>query len=199
MKCLETERLISYAYRLIDEPAASEVCKHLEECVRCREIVEQHGRLDAMLSEWQSAEPSPEFDVRVREAVEAFEAQREGWGFWGWQWARGLALAALGLMIVAGVVRFGHNHRADSHSSQVATRQSQQTTGARISGQTPNQQTQADAAEAQMTSAQQLPDLRAADATSSDDKDALAMEDYDLAANFDLLSEIPKGERRVAN
>jgi hypothetical protein len=36
-------------------------------------------------------------------------------------------------------------------------------------------------------------------ATANGDKDALAMEDYDLAANFDLLSEIPNGERRVAN
>jgi hypothetical protein len=34
---------------------------------------------------------------------------------------------------------------------------------------------------------------------STDDKDTQAMEDYDLAANFDVLSEIPKGERRVAN
>jgi hypothetical protein len=199
MKCLDSERLISYAYRLMDEPAASEVCKHLEECVRCREIVEQHGRLDAVLSEWQSAEPSPEFDVRVREAVGALEAQREGWGFWGWQWARGLALAALGVMIVAGVAWYGHNHRGDSRSSQVATRQPQITTGAPVSGQTPDQQTQADAAEAHVTPAQQVPDLRLAGATSSGDKDALAMEDYDLAANFDLLSEIPKGERRVAN
>ena len=32
MKCLETERLISYAYRLMDEPAASKVRAHLEEC-----------------------------------------------------------------------------------------------------------------------------------------------------------------------
>jgi hypothetical protein len=50
-----------------------------------------------------------------------------------------------------------------------------------------------------VTPPQQAFDLGSAAATSSDDKDALAMEDYDLAANFDLLSEIPKGERRVAN
>jgi hypothetical protein len=199
MKCLETERLISYAYRLIDEPAASEVRAHLEECSRCREMVEQHGRLDAVLNEWQSAEPTPEFDVRVRAAVAALEAQREGRGFWGWQWARGLTLAALGVMIVAGVVWFGHNHHGVSRSTQVATRQPQQATGARITGQTSNPQTPAEPAQAQVTPAQQVPELGSAAATSNDDKDALAMEDYDLAANFDLLSEIPKGERRVAN
>ena len=110
MKCLETETLISYAYRLIDEPAAAEVRAHVKECSRCREVVEQHGRLDAVLNEWQSAEPTPEFDVRVRDGVAAIEAQRRFWGLGGWQWSRGLALAALGVMIVAGVAWFGRNH-----------------------------------------------------------------------------------------
>ena len=199
MKCLETERLISYAYRLMDEPAASEVRGHLAECSRCREIVEQHGRLDALLNEWKAAEPTPEFDVRVRQAVEAQQAQREGWGFWGWQWARGLALASLGVMMVAGVVWFAHNHRGVSRSSPVATRQPQQAGGARISGQPSNPQTPDESAQSNVTAAQHFLKLESASATSNDDKDAQAMEDYDLAANFDLLSEIPKGERRVAN
>lgn len=199
MKCLETEKLISYAYRLIDEPAALEVRAHLKECSRCREVVEQHGRLDAVLSEWQSAEPTPEFDVRVRQAVAALEAQREGWGFWGWQWARGLALAALGVMIVAGVAWLGHNRHGVSNSTQVAARPSPPATGARIIAPESNPQTPAEPTSAQVTPAPQSPDLELVGATSNGDKDALAMEDYDLAANFDLLSEIPKGERRVAN
>ena len=106
MKCLETEKLIGYAYRLIDESAAFEVRAHLGECARCREIVEQHGRLDAVLNGWKRAEPTPGFDARVRQAVEAEQARRAGRGFWGWQWARGLALASLGLLIIAGVVWF---------------------------------------------------------------------------------------------
>lgn len=36
MKCIETERLIGYASRLIDESAAVEVRQHLEQCSRCR-------------------------------------------------------------------------------------------------------------------------------------------------------------------
>ena len=80
MKCLETEKLISYAYRLMDEPAASEVRAHLGECSRCREIVEQYGRLDAVLDEWKAAEPTPEFDARVRQAVEAQQAGARGVG-----------------------------------------------------------------------------------------------------------------------
>jgi hypothetical protein len=38
-----------------------------------------------------------------------------------------------------------------------------------------------------------------AGAFANDDNDAQALEDYDLAANFDLLSELPKGESRVVN
>ena len=134
MKCLETEKLISYAYRLMDEPAASEVRAHLGECPRCREIVEQHGRLDALLDEWKTAEPTPGFDARVRQAVEAQQARREAWGFWGWDWARGLALASLGVLIIAGVVWFTQSHRWVSNSSRVATRQPQQASGRADSG-----------------------------------------------------------------
>jgi anti-sigma factor RsiW len=196
MKCLETETLISYAYRLIDEPAAAEVRAHVKECSRCREVVEQHGRLDAVLNEWQAADPTPEFDVRVREAVGAIEAQREGWFFGGWQWARGLALAALGVMIVVGVAWFGHNHHGVSNSPQVAARHSQPATALAPAS---NPQTPAELTQAEVTPAQQSPELELVGATANGDKDALAMEDYDLAANFELLSEIPKGEGRVAN
>lgn len=196
MKCLETERLISYAHRLIDEPAAAEVRAHVTECSRCREVVEQHGHLDEVLNEWRPAEPTPEFDVRVRHAVAAFEAQRAGWGFWGWQWARGLALAALGVVIVTGAVWFGRDHHGALNLAQVAARHSQPATALAPASNPP---TPAEPTQAQVTPARQSPELDLVGATANGDKDALAMEDYDLAANFDLLSEIPKGERRVAN
>ena len=47
--------------------------------------------------------------------------------------------------------------------------------------------------------AQAVPELKSAGASLNEDKDTQALEDYDLAANFDLLSELPKGEPRVAN
>ena len=99
-----------------------EVRAHLGECPRCREIVEQHGRLDAVLDEWKAAEPTPGFDARVRQAVEARQARRAAWGFWGGDWARGLALAALGVLIIAGVVWFTQSHPRGSNLSGVATR-----------------------------------------------------------------------------
>ena len=199
MKCLETERLISYAYHLTDERAASEVRAHLRECPRCRERVEQYRRLDAVLDEWRAAGPTPGFDARVRQAVEAQPARREAWGYWGWEWARGLALASLGVLIIAGVVWFTRSHLRVPNSSAVATRQSSQASGAQTPAQVAKLQSPTVTAHAGVRPAQTAPELKSAEAFSNDDKDTQALEDYDLAATFDLLSELPKGERRVAN
>jgi predicted anti-sigma-YlaC factor YlaD len=199
MKCIETERLIGYASRLIDESAAVEVRRHLEQCSRCREVVDQHQRLGAVLDEWKAAEPTPGFDARVRQAVDAHEAQQRSRGLWSWDWMRSLALASLGVMIVAGVAWFVRHHHGASHYSQVAARQPQQASPAPTSGRTANAQTPPVAAAVNLTPAPCLPKLDSLTPMSSDEKVAQAMEDYDLAANFDLLSEIPKGEPRVAN
>jgi anti-sigma factor RsiW len=199
MKCLETERLISYAYHLMDEPAASEVRVHLEECPRCREIVEQYGRLDAVLSEWKTAEPTPGFDARVRQALEAQQAGRAAWGFWGWSWARGLALASLGVLIIAGVVWFTQSHRRVSSPSQVAARQVQQVGGPQTPAPMASLRSPGVKLHADVRPAETAAEPQSATSSLTEDKDAQALEDYDLAANFDLLSEIPKGETRVVN
>jgi len=199
MKCLDTERLIGYAYRLLDEPAAAEVCGHLQECTRCREAVAQYGRLDAVLNEWHEPGPSPAFDVRVRQAVEAEQARRERWGFTGWQWARNLALASLGVLMVAGLVWLNRNHRGVDHSTLVATQQSPHAGGAQNSGAAMNVHSAPSPTRVDVTPGLHAPSQESVNNGSTDDKDTQAMEDYDLAANFDVLSEIPKGERRVAN
>jgi anti-sigma factor RsiW len=199
MKCLETEKLISYAYRLTDELAASQVRAHLAECPRCREIVQQHARLDALLDEWKAAEPTPRFDARVRQAVEAQQARRDARSFWGWDGARGLALAALGVLIVAGALWITLSHPWDSSSSRVATRQHHPMHGPQTPPETAKIPSPDGTAYPGVNSAQAVRELNLTGASSNEDKDALALEDYDLAANFDLLSELPKGQARVAN
>jgi hypothetical protein len=148
--------------------------------------VEQCGRLDAVLSEWTAAEPGAGFDARVRQSIESEQARRASWSFWSWQWARQLGMVAAGILVVVGVSWLAHFHRGTIRNSPVAMRQ-QPTGGA----QTPPP--------AGLIPAQRAPKPGTAGAASMDDKDAQAMEDYDLAANFDLLSEIPKGGARVAN
>jgi anti-sigma factor RsiW len=199
MKCLDTEKLISYAYRLTDEAAAAQVRAHLAECPRCREIVEQHGRLDAVLSAWKVAEPSPGFDARVRQAVEAQQARREASWFWGWQWARGMALASVGILIIAGAVWLTHRHPGGVHAPQVATRPPQQLMGPQNPAQSAQVHSPATPAPAGKRVVQAGAEGKLVVVAVSEDKDTQALEDYDLAANFDLLSELPRGDQRVAN
>jgi len=199
MKCLETDKLISYAYHLADESAASEVRAHLEACPHCREIVEQHARLDGLLDEWKTASPRPGFDVRVRQAVEAQQASGQAWGFWGWGWTRGLALASLAGLMIAGLLWYAHSYLRVSHSSAIATRQSHAASSAQnpspeVKIQSSNSTNDGGVRPAQAISASAL-----GVASLNEDKDAQALEDYDLAANFDLLSELPKRASRVVN
>lgn len=199
MKCLETEKLIGYAYHLIDESAELQVRAHLGECPRCRAIVEQHARLDAVLDEWKPTQPTPEFEPRVRQAVEAQQSGRWAWGVWGLGWSRALALASLGVLIVAGVIWSTRVHRPVSDSSRVAARQTQRSSGAAVPPQVAKVRHPATAKAPVVRSAQAAAESELASSSSTEDKDALALEDYDLAANFDVLSELRKGESRVAN
>ncbi len=196
MKCLESEKLVGYAYRLLEESDAAEGRRHLEACPACRKVVEQHGRLDAVLSEWKSAEPTPAFDVRVRQAVEADQARRQQWGF---HWVRTLALASLGLVIIAVAVGLSHHQRVGSRLAQMAAGQKAPAAGAALPVATTNPQGPPQSMQANATPVKRLPNLKAESVPAMDDRDAQAIEDYDLAANFDLLSEIPKRETRVAN
>ncbi len=192
--CFDDETLGRYAYRLTDEPATSQVRAHLGECARCRVIVEQRQRLGAALDGWLPVDPSVGFDARVRQAVEAEQARREGWGLWGLGWARGLAAISAAVLIVAGTVWFTHRHHRDAHPAELARRQSGMATGLQASApsvkvKNPNVVAHADAQRAKVT-----PEAAAAGEIANDDQDGLAMEDYDVAANFDLLSDMPKSD-----
>lgn len=199
MKCLETEKLIGYAYHLMDETAASEVRVHLGECPHCREIVAQYGRLDVVLDEWKAADPTPGFDVRVRQAIEARHSGRSTWGFWNWGWSHGLALAGLAVLIAAGAVWFARSHRQVSNSAAVSVQPTQPAGSVPAPGQVAKLHVPGVPPNADARSAKHDPGPNSAGAASTDDKDAQALEDYDMAANFDVLSELPKGDSRVAD
>ena len=199
MKCLETERLISYAYRLIDEPAAREVRLHLEECPGCRAAVEQYLQLDGVLNEWTVAEPSPEFDARLRQALEAQSVGRTTWAFWSWQGARRLALVALVALVVAGAVWFAASHGKDLRPSLVAKHAPTHDGAPGTPVPASVLHSPGVTLDAQVRPAHSAAPRQTAANSLNEDQDAQALEDYDMAANFDLLSEIPRGDARVAN
>jgi anti-sigma factor RsiW len=199
MKCLDTEKLIRYAYHLTDEPVAAEVRAHLGECPHCRGIVEQHARLDTVLDGWKVAEPTAGFDARVRQAVEAQQARREAWGFGGLGWIRGLALASLSVLVMVGAVWMVRGNHGKSNLTRAAVGQPQQPRGAQTSASAMKPLPPHVAAHSGERPAAAAPIPGAVHFVTNGDQEALALEDYDLAANFDLLSELPKGEQRVVN
>ncbi len=199
MKCLDAETLGRYAYSLTDESETSQVRAHLADCPRCRGLVEQHERLDAVLDEWKSADPTPGFDARVRQAVEAAQARRERWGLWGLGWARGLAVASAVLLIAAGTLWLAQRHSRNAHSAEVAARQPQHAPAQRVSAQAAKVQNSNLTAHVSTRRVEIAPPVATASDNSNEDQDSLAMEDYDVAANFDLLSEIPRMEPRSGN
>lgn len=195
MKCLDRDRLISYAYGLTDDPVARRVREHLDECSRCLEIVEQHERLHGLLNEWTVPEASPGFDFRVRQAIERRQKAPFDWRLWDWQWARGLAFAAMVVLMAAAAVWFGSRHFRPEPAPRAATRPAHDTLHS--TPQTAALHSTQDLARAGGQAVHRVAASHLAGTGVNDD--AQALEDYDLAANFDLLSELPKNQPRVAN
>jgi hypothetical protein len=199
MNCPERERLFDHTQRLLDQPEAARVRAHLEACPQCSRVVDGYLRLDSVLDEWTTVEPSPGFDARVRQAVETSQAGSAARGLWGLRWAGGLALASLGILLVAGLVWLTRSHRPVSVPATVATQSPRPTAPAPTPREVAKLTPPSVASHQAVTAPQPVTELEPKAVSSSEDEDAHALEDDDLVANFDLLSEIPKGEARVAN
>jgi hypothetical protein len=108
MKCTEIlELLPDLAAGLA--PVTPELNDHLRGCAACAGTLDEFRKTMALLDEWQTPEPSPYFDVRLRARLrEEVAKQPVGW----WAWARRPALAvSLAIVIVAGVTIFRIEHR----------------------------------------------------------------------------------------
>ena len=108
MKCPEIRELLpDLAAGLA--PVTSELNDHLRACAACAGTLDEFRKTMALLDEWQTPEPSPYFDVRLRARLrEEVAKQPVGW----WAWARRPVMAvSLAVVIVAGVTIFRIEHR----------------------------------------------------------------------------------------
>jgi hypothetical protein len=177
MNCLEREKLFSFAHQMLEPTEAEEVHWHLTQCARCGQAVEEYRKLDSVLDDWVAPEPSPWFDVRVRARVEASE--KEGSWLMGFGRLRVLAMSVLSvILIVAGFITF-REHRTQEASTPVASQSVPQ------EGQTARPA--AGAAEARL---KPLP----AEQQLKMDENLSVLEDYDMLANFEVLSELPQAK-----
>jgi anti-sigma factor RsiW len=194
MNCLEREKIFGFTHHLLDAQETDAARAHLERCAACRAVVEEYERLDGALKELKVPEPSPWFDARLRANLAA-EAEGGLWGLWGFlQWRRWLLPAMIVAVIVLAIV---------------------------VSRQTPSPQPIAQKAPAQVEQASrpapekirpaesaqvQKPAVKAPQKKPALDREEIASEagdstidDYDLMANFEVLSELAVKGNRVAN
>ncbi len=178
--CLEREQIFSHASKMLDARKENEVRAHLESCAACRAIAAEFDKLDAVLDAWRPAEPSPGFDARVRAAVTASDSAKPR--LFGIHWSQFVAPACLVvLVVVATLVVFERRRPAASRTTAYPT--AGQAAPPPKQGSALPAQASAPADENELSLYQNLP----------------VLEDYDMLANFDVLSELPKGEKKIAN
>jgi hypothetical protein len=195
---MEREQLSAFAHGMLDTQEEAAARAHVAECARCRQAVEEFARLDAVLNEWGPAEPSPWFDTRLRAALAV-----EGEGGWrktlgAMQWARWLLPAAAVVAFVLWLVVT----RQPAPPPQPVARQTpavQETTPPPEAGRREAGHESPPAVQAQNPPGPANPaTLMRRDETTPED-DLRVLEDFDMLANFDVLSELPRRETRVAN
>ncbi len=193
MKCLNREELFATMHHLLDAREKAAARAHLAECAACRSLLDEYQRLNEALEEWEPVEPSPAFDARLLEAVREVERERAlRWSFlpdWmrpapmryigaglrrpaqaGW-----LAPACVLLVVVTGSIVLVRTSRKTHPFVQP-----RQERGVELSASNGNA-APAETAEEELNLYKELP----------------VLENYDLLADFDVLSELHPGGQKV--
>lgn len=171
-KCLNEEQIFAYAQHLLEPGEEEKARSHVEQCSVCGKTALRYQKLDAVLGEWKPVEPSDWFDARVRAAVASAPSARSGFTFFGLRWAQVLAPACLVIFFIAGSLIVSRMRPA--HPARPATQQIAQPAS------TPSVQV-----EEELTLYENLP--------------VLEDQDYEMLSNFDVLSKLPRGEKKLAN
>ena len=180
--CLQREQIFELAQGMAGAREAASLMAHVENCAECRKVFESYQRLDNVLSQWNPpAEPSPWFDARVRGAAASARPARGQTGFFGLSLDRWLAVPALALLLVAvGVIALRRPSRVKVGPRPVAAAVHVSAPPAQAANQRPA---------APETGAQEVNMYQ----------NLSVLEDYDMLAGFDVISELPKGSGKVAD
>ena len=175
MKCIEREKLFLFLHQMLEPDEADRVRHHVAGCDDCARAAEEYRRLDSALDDWNTAEPSPWFESRVRALVAASERRYSGFFRSGRVRMLAAGVAALALILVAVVV---FNHQKVAEINQPLSSFERPTTiipGGRVP-------TTAEVARKPLPPEEQL----------KMDENLSVLEDYEVVANFDALSELPQ-------
>ncbi|HUI40637.1 MAG TPA: zf-HC2 domain-containing protein [Terriglobia bacterium] len=174
---MKRERVFALSQGMLSESDEREARAHLEGCESCRAMLEGYGRLDAVLEEWSPAtEASPWFDARVRAAAAAVRPARSKRPVFGLSLDRWLATPALAALLIVSSVLIIRDFRLHSPATPPSAPSANLAAAS-----APPVRSQAGAQELNMY--QNLP----------------VLEDYDMLADFDVISELPRRNHKVAD
>jgi anti-sigma factor RsiW len=98
-------------------PATPEMNEHLHACAGCATTLQEFRQTMALLDEWQVAEPSPYFEVRLQARLREEVAKPAGW----MQWFRKPALAlAFAVLMAASITLVRINGGSDNNTTTAA-------------------------------------------------------------------------------
>jgi anti-sigma factor RsiW len=181
MKCLEREKMFAYVHRLLAPREEAEVRAHLAGCAACQAASREYEKLDSLLDEWKTVQPSVSFDARVRSAIENSLAEpRAGFfDFLGFRWLAPAFVAVLVAVASALVIQVRHSRMGNPSTGRQASPSNSRPVTVLVE----SPATAESAGEEELNLYQNLS----------------VLENYDLLADFDVLSELPKGEEKVGN
>jgi hypothetical protein len=176
-RCLEREKIFALAQQMLSGREQQETSAHIESCANCRNLLRTYQHLDVVLDEWSpAAQPSPWFDTRLRAALAAQAERRQS--FWAPSWSRWMAAPALAsLLLVASIVVLRQGSLVNHPLSHAATK------AAVVTAPAPASVAKAQVTDNELKMYQNLP----------------VLEDYDMLADFDVISELPKGTHKIAD
>lgn len=187
--CLEREKIFGLVHHLLEPAEEAEARRHVFKCAACRRVAQDFERFDAALGEWKEEIPSPWFDRRLKQQLAASRPP-SAYRIWGLPATRLFAAALLVLVVVAGAYVI---HELPQAGKKVAQPQA-----AKVQPRQPSRPLEPTPA----------PELSLATPPSKPlppeeelklYQNLAVLENFDMLENFDVLSELPKGDAKVAD
>jgi Putative zinc-finger len=175
MKCNDREKLFLFVHQMLEPDEADRVRRHIADCVDCARAADEYRKLDAGLDDWSAAEPSPWFDTKLRAREAASEQKNSGFFGFGMMGMLVAGVATMALILFAVVV---FSHRGVVENQQSVGIEQQQVAAAVP----PQEGATTEAAPQPLPAEEQL----------KMDENLSVLEDYEVVANFDALSELPQ-------
>jgi len=196
-RCMNREQIFALGHGMLSARQEEQTRLHLAGCAECRKVFESYRSLDAVLDEWRpEAEPSPWFDARLRASLAMAGETARSRGFWGLTLNRWLALPAVALLLLMAGVATYRSLRPPRAGAPGGKAPAPVTAAVPVPSPTP---ATAGAPALQVASTAPAPAPQTATQELKMYQNLPVLEDYDMLAGFDVISELPKGSGKVAD